>query len=125
LVERVRRNEKNRKQKQIKRMGSERILTHHKEKRVQTKFIIMINGHNTEIVSVINELDNKSNTINNLIDEVKTTREDLIQFSRQVLFPNHYGTNPLFLKGITDEVKDELRRFLFPNHYNTTYVYKG
>ncbi|MDA8640681.1 hypothetical protein N9L64_06595 [Flavobacteriaceae bacterium] len=125
MVERVRRNEKNRKQKQIKRMGSERILTHHKEKRVQTKFIIMINGHNTEIVSVINELDNKSNTINNLIDEVKTTREDLIQFSRQVLFPNHYGTNPLFLKGITDEVKDELRRFLFPNHYNTTYVYKG
>ena len=106
-------------------MGSERILTHHKEKRVQTKFIIMINGHNTEIVSVINELENTSNTINNLIDEVKTTREDLIQFSRQVLFPNHYGTNPLFLRGITDEVKDELRKFLFPNHYNTTYVYKG
>lgn len=85
----------------------------------------MINGHNTEIVSVINELDNKSNTINNLIDEVKTTREDLIQFSRQVLFTNHYGTNPLFLIGITDEVKDELRKFLFPNHYNTNYVYKG
>jgi hypothetical protein len=106
-------------------MGSERILTHHKEKRVQTKFIIMINGYNTEIVSVINELENTSNTINNLIDEVKTTREDLIQFSRQVLFPNHYGTNPLFLRGITDEVKDELRKFLFPNHYNTTYVYKG
>jgi hypothetical protein len=106
-------------------MGSERILTHHKEKRVQTKFIIMINGHNTEIVSVINELENTSNTINNLIDEVKTTREDLIQFSRQVLFPNHYGTNPLFLRGITDEVKDELRKFLFPNHYDTTYVYKG
>ena len=106
-------------------MGSERILTHHKEKRVQTKFIIMINGHNTEIVSVINELENTSNTINNLIDEVKTTREDLIQFSRQVLFPNHYGTNPLFLRGITDEVKGELRKFLFPNHYNTTYVYKG
>ena len=105
-------------------MGSERILTHHKEKRVQTKFIIMINGHNTEIVSVINELENTSNTINNLIDEVKTTREDLIQFSRQVLFPNHYGTNPLFLRGITDEVKDELRKFLFPNHYDTTYVYK-
>jgi hypothetical protein len=106
-------------------MGSERILTHHKEKRVQTKFIIMINGYNTEIVSVINELENTSNTINNLIDEVKTTREDLIQFSRQVLFPNHYGTNPLFLRGITDEVKDELRKFLFPNHYDTTYVYKG
>ena len=85
----------------------------------------MINGHNTEIVSVINELENTSNTINNLIDEVKTTREDLIQFSRQVLFPNHYGTNPLFLRGITDEVKDELRKFLFPNHYDTTYVYKG
>lgn len=53
------------------------------------------------------------------------TKEDLIQFSRQVLFPNHYGTNPLFLIGITDEVKDELRKFLFPNHYNTNYVYKG
>lgn len=84
----------------------------------------MINEYNTEIISVINELDIKSNKINNLINEVKTTREDLIQFSRQVLFPNHYGTNPLFLRGITDEVKDELRKFLFPNHYNTTYVYK-
>jgi len=81
--------------------------------------------NNTEIVSVIRELDTKSDTINNLVDEVKTTRQELIEFSRQVLFPNHYGTNPLFLRGITDEVKGELRKFLFPNHYNTTYVYKG
>ena len=81
--------------------------------------------NNTEIVSVINELENTSNTINNLIDEVKTTREDLIQFSRQVLFPNHYGTNPLFLRGISEGDKDELRRFMFPNHYNDTYVYNG
>ena len=81
--------------------------------------------NNTEIVSVINELDSKSNTINNLVDEVKTTKENLTKFSREVLFPNHYGTNPLFLRGISESDKDELRRFLFPNHYNTTYVYNG
>jgi len=81
--------------------------------------------NNTEIVSVIRELDTKSNTINNLVDEVKTTKENLMKFSREVLFPNHYGTNPLFLRGISESDKDELRRFLFPNHYNTTYVYNG
>lgn len=81
--------------------------------------------NNTEIVSVIRELDTKSDTINNLVEEVKTTRQELIEFSRQVLFPNHYGTNPLFLRGISESDKDELRRFMFPNHYNTTYVYNG
>jgi hypothetical protein len=81
--------------------------------------------NNTEIVSVIRELDTKSDTINNLVDEVKTTRQELIEFSRQVLFPNHYGTNPLFLRGISEGDKDELRRFMFPNHYNDTYVYNG
>lgn len=81
--------------------------------------------NNTEIVSVIRELDTKSDTINNLVNEVKTTRQELIEFSRQVLFPNHYGTNPLFLRGISESDKDELRRFMFPNHYNNTYVYRG
>ena len=81
--------------------------------------------NNTEIVSVIRELDTKSDTINNLVDEVKTTRQELIEFSRQVLFPNHYGTNPLFLRGISEGDKDELWRFMFPNHYNDTYVYNG
>ena len=81
--------------------------------------------NNTEIVSVIRELDTKSDTINNLVDEVKTTRQELIEFSRQVLFPNHYGTNPLFLRGISEGDKDVLRRFMFPNHYNDTYVYNG
>lgn len=80
----------------------------------------MIYGQ-TEIVSVINELNNKYNTINNLTNEVKSEREELIQFSRQVLFPNHYGTNPLFLRGISESDKNELRKFLFPNYYNTTY----
>lgn len=85
--------------------------------------------NNTEIVSVIRELDTKSNTINNLVEEVKTTEENLREFSRQVLFPKHYGTNPLFLRGISESDKMELRRFMFPNHYNTeksvTYVWNG
>lgn len=88
-------------------------------------FIYMSLFNNTEIVSVIRELDTKSNTINNLVNEVQTTRQELIEFSRQVLFPKHYGTNPLFLRGISESDKDELRRFMFPNHYNTTYVYNG
>ena len=88
-------------------------------------FICMSLFNNTEIVSVIRELDTKSDTINNLVNEVKTTRQELIEFSRQVLFPNHYGTNPLFLRGISESDKDELRRFMFPNHYNNTYVYRG
>ena len=78
-----------------------------------------------EVVSVIGDLNSKQNQITNLVDEVKTTKENLIEFSRQVLFPNHYGTNPLFLKGISNEDKDELRKFLFPNHYTDTYVYRG
>lgn len=79
----------------------------------------------TEVVSVIGDLNSKQNQITNLVDEVKTTKENLIEFSRQVLFPNHYGTNPLFLKGISNEDKTELRKFLFPNHYTDTYVYRG
>ena len=67
----------------------------------------------TEVVSVIGDLNSKQNQITNLVDEVKTTKENLIEFSRQVLFPNHYGTNPLFLKGISNE------------DYTDTYVYRG
>ena len=59
------------------------------------------------------------------VDEVKTTKENLIEYSRKVLFPNHYGTNPMFLRGITETDKDELRKFLFPNYYNKTYVWNG
>jgi len=85
-------------------------------------------NNNTEIVSVINQLDSKSTEINRLEEELQTTKENLIKFSRQVLFPNHYGTNPLFLRGISDDEKMELRKFLFPNHYktqssNTYYMY--
>ena len=75
--------------------------------------------NNTEIFSVINQLDSTSNEINRLEKEYQTTRENLITFSRQVLFPNHYNVNPLFLKGISDDEKNELRKFLFPNHYKT------
>jgi hypothetical protein len=74
---------------------------------------------NTEIVSVINQLNSQTSEITKLEEQVQTTKENLIQFSRQVLFPNHYGTNPLFLRGISDEDKMELRKFLFPNYYNT------
>ena len=79
----------------------------------------------TEVVSVIGDLNSKQNQLENLVDEVKTTKENLIEYSRKVLFPNHYGTNPMFLRGITETDKDELRKFLFPNYYNKTYVWNG
>ena len=81
--------------------------------------------NNTEIVSVIGDFNSKMNQLTNLVDDVNTKKKDLIEYSRQVLFPNHYGTNPLFLKGISKEDKEELRKFLFPNHYNKTFFYKG
>ena len=81
--------------------------------------------HQTEIVSVIGDLSSKQNQLETLIDEVKTTKENLVDYCRQVLFPNHYGTNPLFLRGISESDKEEIRKFMFPNHYNSTYIYKG
>ena len=77
----------------------------------------MINGYNTEIVSVIGDFNSKKNQLQTLVDDVITSRKDLIDYSRKVLFPNLYGTNPMFLKGITEDDKKELRTFLFPNHY--------
>jgi len=81
--------------------------------------------NNTEIVSVIGDFNSKMNQLTTLVDDVNTKKKDLIEYSRQVLFPNHYGTNPLFIKGISKEDKEELRKFLFPNHYKKTFVYKG
>ena len=73
--------------------------------------------NNTEIVSVIGDFNSKKNQLQTLGDDVVKSRKDLIDYSRKILFPKHYGTNPMFLKSVTEDEKKELRTFLFPNHY--------
>ena len=73
--------------------------------------------NNTEIISVIGDFNSKKNQLQQLVDDVQTSKKDLIDYSRKILFPKHYGTNPMFLRGISEKDKNELRTFLFPNHY--------
>jgi hypothetical protein len=66
---------------------------------------------------VIGDLNSKKETLNNLVKEIETTETYVVDYCRKVLFSNYYNTNPLFLKDISEEDKEEIRNFLFSNYY--------